>query len=78
MDKNLIILQEDTFQVLLLNRMAARQMKRNKDDSLNINFKNNEAKSIDLQAQVFASLSLEALKSYEISQESLKDHIRDS
>ena len=78
MDKNLIILQEDTFQVLLLNRMAARQMKRNKDDSLNINFKNNEATSIDLQAQVFASLSLEALKSYEISQESLKDHIRDS
>ena len=78
MDKNLIILQEDTFQVLLLNRMAARQMKRNKDDSLNINFKNNEATSIDLRAQVFASLSLEALKSYEISQESLKDHIRDS
>ena len=78
MDKNLIILQEDTFQVLLLNRMAARQMKRNKDDSLNINFKNNEATSIDLQAQVFASLSLEALKSYEISQESVKDHIRDS
>ena len=45
---------------------------------MNINFKNNESKSIDLQAQVFASLSLEALKSYEISQESLKDHIRDS
>ena len=45
---------------------------------MNINFKNNEATSIDLRAQVFASLSLEALKSYEISQESLKDHIRDS
>ena len=45
---------------------------------MNINFKNNEAKSIDLQAQVFACLSLKALKSYEISQESVKDHIRDS
>ena len=64
--------------MLLLNKLAAKQMKRNKDESLQINFKNNEAKAIDLQAQIFACLSLEALKSYEISQESLRDHIRES
>ena len=71
-DENVIIIEEETRKVLLLNKMASRRMKLHRDESFNIDFSNKKAQPLDLHAKVFASLSMEVLKSHEVRHESLQ------
>ena len=64
--------------MLLLNKMASRRMKLHQDESFNIDFSNNKAQPLGLDAKVFASLSMEVLKSHEVRHESLQQHVRNS
>lgn len=77
-DHNVIIIEEKTRKVLLLNKVAAKRIRLGKNDSLNLDFTRKMSKSLDIEAKVFASLSKEIIKSREIEHCELQEHIRES
>ena len=64
-DHGVIIIEECTRKVLLLNKMARKQMRVKRDESFIIDFTNEKAQPLDLKAKAFASLCSETLKRHE-------------